>query len=74
MVGATSGLPTRYKCPMAPKLAETIRREHNATMQAVHRAQTRALHLGEMLLDEGKAKAMQNLPWYKKRQAQNTDL
>jgi hypothetical protein len=59
---------------MAPKLAETIRREHNATMQAVHRAQARALHLGEMLLDEGKVKATRNLPWYKKRQAQNTDL
>ena len=41
-------------------LAEAIRHEHNATMVAVQRAQARALHLGEMLLEVrqelGKAK------------------
>jgi hypothetical protein len=31
-------------------LAEAIWHEHNATVEAVHRAQARALHLGEMLL------------------------
>ena len=50
MFGATPGLPTRYNCPMTPKLVEGIRHEHNATVEAVHRAQARALHLGEMLL------------------------
>jgi hypothetical protein len=35
---------------MSPDIAEAIRHEHNATMEAVHRAQARTLHLGEMLL------------------------
>ena len=35
---------------MSPDLAEAIRHEHNATVAAVQRAQARALHLGEMLL------------------------
>ncbi len=35
---------------MSPELAEAIRHEHNATVEAVHRAQARARHLGEMLL------------------------
>ena len=51
MVGATPGLPTRYNCPMAPRLAKAIRHEHNATAAAVRHAQARALHLGELLLE-----------------------
>ena len=35
---------------MSPNLHEAIRSEHNATLEAVHRAQAHALHLGEMLL------------------------
>ena len=35
---------------MSPDIAEAIRHEHNATVEAVHRAQARALHVGEMLL------------------------
>ena len=35
---------------MSPELAEAIRHEHDATVAAVARAQARALHLGEMLL------------------------
>jgi len=35
---------------MSPDLLEALRREHNATVEAVQRAQARALHLGEMLL------------------------
>jgi hypothetical protein len=34
----------------SPDIAEAIRHEHNATVEAVQRAQARALHLGEMLL------------------------
>ncbi len=37
-------------CPMSPDIIEAIRHEHNATLEAVQRAQARALHLGEMLL------------------------
>jgi hypothetical protein len=36
---------------MSPGLTEAIRHEHNATIEAVHRAQARALHLGTLLLD-----------------------
>ncbi len=36
---------------MSPEIAESIRHEHNATVEAVQRAQARALHLGEMLLE-----------------------
>ena len=36
--------------PMSPDIAEAIRHEHNATVEAVHGAQARALHLGDMLL------------------------
>lgn len=39
-----------YNQPMPPDIAEAIRSEHNATLEAVHRAQARALHLGEILL------------------------
>ena len=35
----------------SPDLAEAIRHEHNCTVEAVHRAQARALHLGELLLE-----------------------
>ena len=35
---------------MSPELAEAIRHEYNATVEAVQRAQARALHLGDMLL------------------------
>ena len=35
---------------MSPELVEAIRHEHNATVEVVHRAQARALHLGDMLL------------------------
>jgi hypothetical protein len=41
----------RYNQPMPPELAEAIRHEHNATIEAVQRAQARALHLGDMLLE-----------------------
>jgi hypothetical protein len=33
---------------MSPEIAKAIRSEHNATLEAIHRA--RALRLGEMLL------------------------
>ena len=36
---------------MSPDITAAIRSEHNATVEAVHRAQARALHLGEMLLE-----------------------
>ncbi len=36
---------------MSPKLTEPIRHEHTATIEAVHRAQARALHLGALLLE-----------------------
>ena len=36
---------------MSPNLAEAIRHEHNATVEAVHRAQARALHVGALLLE-----------------------
>ncbi len=36
---------------MSPDLAEAIRREHNATVEAVQRAQARAVHVGELLLE-----------------------
>ena len=32
-------------------LAEAIRSEHNATMQAAQHAQARAVHVGELLLE-----------------------
>ncbi len=32
-------------------LPEAIRHEHNATMEAIQRAQARALHLGSLLLE-----------------------
>jgi hypothetical protein len=35
---------------VSPDLAEAIRHEHNATLEAIHRARARALRLGEMLL------------------------
>jgi hypothetical protein len=35
---------------MFSDLLEAIGHEHNATVEAVHRAQARALHVGEMLL------------------------
>ena len=36
---------------MSPELIEAIRHEHNATVDAVHRAQARAVHVGELLLE-----------------------
>ncbi len=36
---------------MSPDIAEAIRHEHDATVQAVHLAQARALHLGSLLLE-----------------------
>ncbi len=36
---------------MSPELIEAIRYEHNATVEAVQRAQARALHLGTLLLE-----------------------
>ena len=36
---------------MSPDIAEAIRSEHNATVEAVHRAQSRAVHVGELLLE-----------------------
>ena len=36
---------------MSPDIAEAIRHEHNATVDAVHRAQARAVHVGELLLE-----------------------
>ena len=36
---------------MSPEIAEAIRSEHNATVAAVHRAQARAVHVGELLLE-----------------------
>ncbi len=36
---------------MAADIAKAIRHEHNATVEAVHRAQARALHLGTLLLE-----------------------
>ncbi len=36
---------------MSPNLAEAIRHEHNAAVEAVHLAQARALHLGSLLLE-----------------------
>ena len=35
---------------MSLELTEAVSHEHNAALEAVHRAQARALHLGEMLL------------------------
>ena len=36
---------------MSPELVEAIRHEHNATLEAVHRTQARALHLGALQLE-----------------------
>ncbi len=36
---------------MSPELTEAIRHEHNATVEAVHRAQSRAVNVGELLLE-----------------------
>ena len=36
---------------MSPELAEAIRHEHNATVEAVQRAHARAVHVGQMLLE-----------------------
>ena len=36
---------------MSPNIAEAIRSEHNATVEAIHRAQARALHVGALLLE-----------------------
>ncbi len=36
---------------MSPEITEVIRHEHNATVEAVHRAQARAVHVGELLLE-----------------------
>ncbi len=50
-LGATHGLTGRYNCPMSPDLAEALRHEHNATVEAVQRAQVRAVNVGELLLE-----------------------
>ena len=36
---------------MSPELIEAIRHEHNATVDGVYRAQARAVHVGELLLE-----------------------
>ena len=36
---------------MAPEIAQAIRHEHNAAIEAVHRAQARAVNVGELLLE-----------------------
>jgi hypothetical protein len=36
---------------VSAELAEAIRSEHNATVEAVHRAQSRAVHVGKLLLE-----------------------
>ncbi len=36
---------------MSPDITEAIRHEHNATVEAVQRAQSRAVHVGELLLE-----------------------
>jgi hypothetical protein len=36
---------------MAPEITAAIRHEHNATVEAVHRAQARAVNVGELLLE-----------------------
>jgi hypothetical protein len=36
---------------MSPDIAKAIRSEHNATVQAVHRAQARAVNIDELLLE-----------------------
>ncbi len=38
-------------CFMSPELAETLRHEHNRVVEAVHRVQARALHVGGLLLE-----------------------
>jgi len=40
-----------YNSPMSPNLHEAIRREHNATVEAVQDAQARAVNVGELLLE-----------------------
>ncbi len=37
--------------PMSPDIAEAIRSEHNEVVQAVQRAQARAVNVGELLLE-----------------------
>jgi hypothetical protein len=36
---------------MSPDITEAIRHEHNCTVEAVHRAQSRAVNVGELLLE-----------------------
>ena len=36
---------------MSPELLATIRREHNATVEAVQHAQAKAVNVGELLLE-----------------------
>ncbi len=36
---------------MSPEIAEAIRHEHNATVETAQRAQARAVHVGELLLE-----------------------
>ena len=36
---------------MSPEIAEAIRSEHNATVEAGQRAQARAVNVGELLLE-----------------------
>ena len=42
---------TRGVAGVSPELVTAIRHEYNATVEAVQRAQARALHLGELLLE-----------------------
>ena len=46
---------------MSPDIAEAIRNEHNATLDAVHRAQARAVHVGQLLL--GIRETMEPFAW-----------
>ena len=36
---------------MSPEILRAIRHEHNCTVEAVHRAQARAVNVGELLLE-----------------------
>jgi hypothetical protein len=50
---------------MSPSLLDAIRYEHNATLEAVHRAQAKAVNLGLMLLQirEGMDNSIQWMLW-----------
>ena len=48
---ACQAAATRYNSPMSPEIAEAIRHEHNAVVEASQRAHARALNLGALLLE-----------------------